>query len=300
MTLSQPHQCTIASTRMLLRAPTPADDKYSRGVVGIRTGSHRYPGAAVIGVEGAWRSGVGMVRYVGEAAGEVLARRPETVIGTGRCEAWVVGSGTDAAERSANDTAQLQQLMSGHAPVVVDAGAIDLGVQAALRGDGAPLVFTPHAGEFARLCAAQSWTDCQLPSAENASAASPSAVLAQRAQVVARAAERLQQTVVLKGYSTLIAAPGEHVYCVESATPWLAVAGAGDVLGGVIGAVIAQHPDAAVHDAAAAAVWLHGHAARIAAGVAGTDAGIGRPIVAMDVAEALPYAVHEVLTHDAE
>ena len=70
-----------------LRAPRPDDDKYSRGVVGIRTGSPAYPGAAVLGVEAAWRTGTGMVRFEGadSVARLVLQRRPETVHGGGAC-----------------------------------------------------------------------------------------------------------------------------------------------------------------------------------------------------------------------
>ena len=84
-----------------LRAPTDTDDKYRRGVVGIRTGSEQYPGAAVLGVEAAWRTGVGMVRYLGpdRPTGLVLHRRPETVTSGGRVQAWLIGSGTDAAAR---------------------------------------------------------------------------------------------------------------------------------------------------------------------------------------------------------
>ncbi|MDQ2670862.1 MAG: NAD(P)H-hydrate dehydratase, partial [Gemmatimonadota bacterium] len=78
-----------------IRAPRVGDDKYTRGVVGMRTGSDAYPGAAVLGVEAAWRTGIGMVRYVGpdRAALLVLQRRPETVLGEGRVQAWVIGSG---------------------------------------------------------------------------------------------------------------------------------------------------------------------------------------------------------------
>ncbi len=132
----------------VLRMPTAADDKYSRGVVGIRTGSDAYPGAAVLGVEAAWRTGVGMVRYLGPSrpTGLVLARRPETVTVSGRVQAWVIGSGTDAGERSDAETAALREILSGSDPVVVDAGALDLAAGAA-----APRIVTPHAREQSRL-----------------------------------------------------------------------------------------------------------------------------------------------------
>ena len=97
----------------VLRMPTASDDKYSRGVLGVRTGSERYPGAAVLGVEAAHRTGLGMVRYLGpeRPAALVLARRPETVTADGRVQAWLIGSGTDASERSAAETRALRDLL---------------------------------------------------------------------------------------------------------------------------------------------------------------------------------------------
>jgi NAD(P)H-hydrate repair Nnr-like enzyme with NAD(P)H-hydrate dehydratase domain len=92
-----------ADTIPLLRVPTADDDKYSRGVVALRTGSDAYPGAAVLGVEAAWRAGAGFVRFVGErrAADAVIARRPETVTGSEagstRVGAWVIGSCTTSS-----------------------------------------------------------------------------------------------------------------------------------------------------------------------------------------------------------
>src|SRR6478609_8099555 len=133
----------------VLRRPTASDDKYSRGVLGIRTGSEQYPGAAVLGVEAAWRTGIGMVRYVGAARDLVLQRRPETVTQDGRVQAWLIGSGTDASSRRGDDTHALRAILAGDVPVVADAGALDL-----VAGATAPLVVTPHAREHAKLRAA--------------------------------------------------------------------------------------------------------------------------------------------------
>ncbi|MFE3286945.1 NAD(P)H-hydrate epimerase, partial [Streptomyces sp. NPDC059233] len=80
-----------ADVAELLPVPTASSDKYRRGVVGIVAGSAQYPGAAVLAVAGALRGGAGAVRYVGPAADAVLARFPETLIGRGRVQAWVVG-----------------------------------------------------------------------------------------------------------------------------------------------------------------------------------------------------------------
>ena len=112
-----------------LHAPSESDDKYRRGVVGIRTGSDQYPGAAVLGVEAAWRTGVGMVRYLGpeRPASLVLQRRPETVTVGGRVQAWVIGSGADAATRPPGESSALREILSenerfvGAAPNQVDA-----------------------------------------------------------------------------------------------------------------------------------------------------------------------------------
>jgi NAD(P)H-hydrate repair Nnr-like enzyme with NAD(P)H-hydrate dehydratase domain len=76
-----------------IAAPDRDDDKYSRGVLGVITGSVHYPGASVLGVEAALRTGLGMVRYLGpERAQElVLQRRPEVVTAEGRVQAWLIG-----------------------------------------------------------------------------------------------------------------------------------------------------------------------------------------------------------------
>jgi hydroxyethylthiazole kinase-like uncharacterized protein yjeF len=272
--------------------PTAADDKYSRGVVGIRTGSDAYPGAAVLGVEAAWRTGTGMVRYVGpdRPTDLVLQRRPETVTANGRVQAWVIGSGTDAAARTSIETSALRGLLAGDVPVIVDAGAIDLAL-----GAHAPLLLTPHAGEFAKL-----QTQLGLDEGPHASdSRSP----------LARVASALGQTVLLKGARTLVTAPGGTVIIVEAGTPWLATAGTGDVLAGVIGALVASRaadgPVSAddLAELAATGAWIHGTAARLAAGQitvadAATDAppaGVGRPIVALDVAHAVPAVIGALL-----
>src|SRR3982750_3074821 len=90
-----------AEARAGVTVPGPDDDKYSRGVLGFATGSSRYPGAAVLGVEAALHTGVGMVRYLGPGRPTrlVLQRRPEAVTASGRVQAWVLGSGQDESDR---------------------------------------------------------------------------------------------------------------------------------------------------------------------------------------------------------
>jgi NAD(P)H-hydrate repair Nnr-like enzyme with NAD(P)H-hydrate dehydratase domain len=110
-------------------------------------------------------------------------------------------------------------------------------------------------------------------------------------------AEATGAVVLLKGSTTVVAAPGGWAVEVAAGTPWLATAGTGDVLAGVIGALVASAvASARVTDAsslasfAAAGAWLHGHAGRLASAERG-----GGPVTALDVAEALPRAVAEAL-----
>ncbi|MGP3535389.1 ADP-dependent NAD(P)H-hydrate dehydratase [Microbacterium sp. RD1] len=262
--------------------PTTTDDKYSRGVVGVRTGSDAYPGAAVLGVEGAWRTGVGMVRYVGgeKASALVLARRPETVAGAGRVNAWVIGSGTDPAHRTPDEEQALRKLLSGEVPVVVDAGALDLA-----PGASAPLVVTPHGREHDRLREAAGLAPLGDETDTDA-----------RSEAALETAAALGATVLVKGATTIAATPSGWGRRITSGTPWLASAGTGDVLGGVLGALIATGSLATVDDLgplAATAAWLHGSAATQAAAVHGP---IGGPITALDVAHALPGIIGRHVT----
>ena len=97
-----------------IAVPVESDDKYSRGVLGIITGSDQYPGAAVLGVDAALHTGVGMVRYLGgeRASTLVLQRRPEAVAGEGRVQAWLIGSGMDHAARDDATRAQTARAMA--------------------------------------------------------------------------------------------------------------------------------------------------------------------------------------------
>lgn len=296
-----------ARTARWLRVPGPADDKYRRGVLGVRTGSAAYPGAAVLGVSAAWRTGTGMLRYVPPAdegpselglvppAAAVLAARPETVFGEpgGRpCDAWLIGSGTDPDARSDAETAALARILREDAPVVVDAGALALAAEVAQEGGGsgvgnrrsAPLILTPHRGEFERL-----WRTSGLGELPEDWPGRDGTSLAPLAAAAARLAARLGATVLLKGSTTLSATPVGRVFAIGPATPWLAAAGTGDVLAGILGALVACHAEEARRDPevlgelGAAAAHLHDAAARQATGD-------GRPITALDVAEAIPGA----------
>lgn len=266
-----------ADTARWLAVPVAGDDKYSRGVLGMLTGSARYPGAAVLGVEGAARTGLGMIRYLGaqRAADFVLARRPEVVTAEGRVQAWLIGSGMPP-ERDGELQRQIDDALGQGLPTVLDAGALDL----VPRATG-PLILTPHFGELVPvLAAAGIRTDRQ-------------AVAAEPERWAREAAVATGVTVLLKGATTYVADGSGSRYAVRAGPPWVATAGAGDVLGGVLGALLATHSQriadepAALADLAAAAAWLHGEAGR--------RASRGGPIVALDIADALPATVAAVL-----
>lgn len=255
--------------------PDSASDKYSRGVLGVHTGSARYPGAAVLGVEAALRTGVGMVRYLGapEATALVLHRRPEAVTTPGRVQAWLIGSGTDAADRTPSERAALLAALADGVPCAVDAGALDL-VERLDDDTRSRLVLTPHRGELARLLDADR-----------------SVIEREPARWAAEAAHRLGTVVLLKGSVTVVAGGGDTLVLAE-ATPWLATAGAGDALGGVLGALLATNhasatDAAAIARIAASAAQLHADAARLASR--------GGPFTVLDLCHALPQAVRELL-----
>ncbi|RWZ68582.1 NAD(P)H-hydrate dehydratase [Labedella populi] len=262
-----------------LRRPTAEDDKYSRGVVGMATGSERYPGAAVLGVDAAVRAGAGMVRYVGPdaVAHLVLQRRPEVVRGIGRVQAWLIGSGVDGEEPGEERTADFRHALEDGVPVVIDAGALPA---VPGRVDGLA-VLTPHAGELRRLLAARG-TEVDAD-----------ALSRDRDGWARRAAADTGAVVLLKGSRTVVAEPGGRLIRLPEATPWLSTAGTGDVLAGVLGAVIAGSAGrigstVELAESAAAGSLLHALAAASASG--------GGPIAALDVAEALPTTIARLLS----
>lgn len=266
-----------AEARAAIAVPTAGDDKYSRGVLGVLTGSDAFPGAAVLGVEGASRTGVGMIRYLGpdRAAAMVLARRPEVVTVDGRVQAWLLGSGT-SPDRGEDDRDRLLRLLAQGLPTVLDAGALDLVPQVS-----GPAVLTPHFGELVPLLAAVGErADRQQIAADPEGSA-------------VRAAAATGATVLLKGATTMIADVSGLRFAVQAGPPWLATAGSGDVLGGVLGALLATHGaaveerPAVLAELAAAAAWIHGAAGHAASG--------GGPLQALDIAEALPGVIRHLL-----
>lgn len=271
---------TERDARDWIAVPDGGGDKYSRGVLGVITGSDAYPGAAVLGVEAAHRTGVGMVRYLGgeRASTLVLSRRPEAVTGDGRVQAWLAGSGMSASDRDDATATRLERAFGQEGvPLVVDAGALDLVPRAA-----GPVVVTPHARELTALFG---YAGHEV---------SVDRVRAEPERLALEAARELGCTVLLKGSTTHVASPAGELFAVSLATPWLATAGAGDVLGGVLGAMVATNadrlgddPHAVLARVAVSAAAVHGLAARAASG--------GGPIAALDVARAVPGVVADLL-----
>jgi hydroxyethylthiazole kinase-like uncharacterized protein yjeF len=290
-----------ADIAAMLPRPTAESDKYRRGVLGLLAGSERFTGAAVLATGGAVRAGAGMVRLVTapEAAAAVRQLYPESVIttytslpasefpdGVGRVQAWAAGPGMgvtmDAADR-------LTAIVRTSLPVLIDADGLGLLARSPdLLPRPAPTLLTPHAGELSRLLG--------VPAED---------VIARRLYYAREAANRFGACVLLKGSTTVIAPPDEvdPVLVNPTGTAWLATAGTGDVLSGLAGSLLAQGllpPQAAL-----AAAYLHGLAARIAVygppdaesdgGPSGGGSPAGGPLAAApigasDVVRALPVA----------
>lgn len=260
------HEWGAADAARHIRIPGPEDNKYTHGVLGVVTGSEKYPGAAVLGVEAAHRTGIGMVRFLGEKGPVdlVLARRPETVTVSGAVDAWLVGSGMESTPDLNPDLPTLAHAVLGLQPVVLDAGGLGF-----LGHVTAPAIITPHEGELERLVPQDGLS---------------------KEKWASLAAKQLGVVVVLKGHETLVVTPeepsgGRLIVKVTSPTSWLATAGTGDVLAGIIAAIVATHSVKRVPslqelaELAATGVFLHGKAAEHAAE--------GGPFPALDVAESV-------------
>lgn len=252
-----------------LPAPGPLDDKYTRGVVGIASGSVTYQGAALLSVGGAVRGFAGMVRYVGHASDAVRARWPEVVVSdggpttAGRVQAWVVGPGLGTDARAAK---VVREILATDLPVLVDADALTIVAKHPewVRDRAGETLLTPHDREFARLAGA---------------------VGDDRIAATRRAATDLGATVLLKGEATVISSPEGEVTVDPVSCNWLATAGSGDVLSGLTGSLLATGNPAPA--AAAAGTFLHGLAGRLASR--------GGPISAADILASLPEAARTVL-----
>ena len=261
--------------------PSDLDHKYSRGVLGLITGSAQYPGAAVLTTAAASATGVGMVRFHSSSglAHLVLHSTPSAVVQPGKVAAWVVGSGINSKKYSDFTTwlrhrwFKLVRLQS--VPTVLDAGAISLA--GSLEQ---PTVITPHSGELTTLLSARGVK------------VTAEAIEGDPKKWVQNAADTLGVTVLLKGSTTYVA-NNEILIQLPVATPWLATAGSGDVLAGIMGALVATNAIEILNDynhlasVAASAAYIHNQAA--------VRASSGAPINAEAIIAAIPETLAKLL-----
>lgn len=236
--------------------PGPDAHKYTRGMVAIIGGV--MPGASALAAEAALRAGAGYALMLGGAGGGPLAgvhrEFDAAALADSRIGAVVVGPGLgrDAAAR-----AKLDAALASFAPLVIDGDALHLVDPMRLRERTAPVILTPHAGEFAALFGASGGNKIA------------------RAQLAAAASGA---TIVFKGADTVIADPGGAVRVRRAGQHWLSTAGTGDVLAGAIAAMLAGGLGSLA--AAEAGVWLHAEAARR----------LGASFIADDLARAISAA----------
>lgn len=238
--------------RAVLPWPDETTHKHRRGRLGVVSGPANRTGAARLAARAGLRIGAGLVRVLAPPdAGPVMAPVLEAIMldlfGGGE-ELERLASGLDAAvigpAAGLGDTtaANLEALARTGAALVVDADALTVfqgraeDLFACLDRDD---VLTPHEGEFERLF--------------------PGLLQMGREAAAAEAAGRARAVVVLKGPRTVIAAPDGRLRVNANGSPWLATAGTGDVLAGLIGGLLAQRMES--FEAASAAVWMHADAA---------------------------------------
>ncbi|CAB4888695.1 unannotated protein [freshwater metagenome] len=261
--------------------PSELDHKYSRGTLGVITGSAKYPGAAVLSTNAAIATGVGALRFHSNSglAHLVLHKTPEALVQPGPVTAWLAGSGIDSKKYS-DVTTWLRHrwfvlLNRQSVPTILDAGALHLA--GSLEQ---PTLITPHSGELSKLLA------------QRGIIASAELIESNPLEWAQRASEALAVTVLLKGSTTYIA-QDDYVIELPKGTPWLATAGSGDVLAGIIGALIATNYIEILNnpkrlaDVAATGAFIHNRAALAASK--------GGPISATSIIDEVSQTVATIL-----
>ncbi len=260
--------------------PQPASHKYARGHAVVVSGPVYTTGAARLGARGALRVGAGLVTVASpNDALEVTAAqltaimvRPvddatelAALLADERKNAVMLGPGAGVGERL---RAMVLAALKSDAAVVLDADALTSfagdadTLFAAIKSRAAPVVLTPHDGEFTRLFG---------PLGEGS-----------KLEQARGAAKHSGAILVLKGADTVVAAPDGRASINATTSPWLATAGTGDVLAGMVAGMLAQRM--AAFEGACAAVWIHGAAARAH----------GPGLIAEDVPEMLPKVLRDL------
>jgi hydroxyethylthiazole kinase-like uncharacterized protein yjeF len=253
--------------------------KYARGHAVVLSGELASTGAARLAARGALRAGAGLVTVASprdalavnaSALTAVMVRAVDNVIQFAellddrRLNSVVIGPGAGVGTRTRD---LVHTALAAKRALVLDADALTSFAEAperlfeAIKASHDPqVVLTPHEGEFPRLFS-------------DGSNKHPGRSKLER---VRDAAERCGAVVLLKGPDTVVASPDGRASIASNAPPWLATAGAGDVLAGIIAGVLAQ--GVAAYEAACIGVWMHGEAGR--------EAGPG--LIAEDLPEVLP------------
>jgi NAD(P)H-hydrate repair Nnr-like enzyme with NAD(P)H-hydrate dehydratase domain len=231
----------------------------------------------VLTTSAAAATGVGMIRFYPSSGLDhlVLHSTPSVVVFPGNVSAWIVGSGIDSRKYSSFSTwlryRHFKSLKIQGVPTVLDAGALSLAGKLEQ-----PTVITPHYGELARLLTTRGV------------AVTAESIEGNPKKWATTAAKTLGVTVLLKGSRTYVA-QDDLLIELPVATPWLATAGTGDVLTGILGSLVATNfieilnKKSRLAEVAASAALIHATAARIASG--------GSPISAEQI---IPH-IHESL-----
>lgn len=256
-----------------LLPPREDGNKYFRGHLVVVSGGIESTGAARLAADAALRVGAGLVTVASPsdalsvnaaALTDVMVRRSDGVGGLvaliedARRNAFVIGPGNGVGEVTID---RVKAALEAHRALVLDAdaltsfeGRLDELRRFIDRQHREIVVATPHEGEFVRLF--KSWAEILSPDS--------------RIERVRAAASFLGIVFVLKGPDTIVASPDGRMIINTNGSPWLATAGSGDVLSGIIGGLLAQRFDAVT--AASAGVWLHAEAGRrIGPGLAARD-----------------------------
>lgn len=272
---------TARDVKECIIIPSDLDHKYSRGVIGVITGSAQYPGAAVLTTSAAAATGIGMIRFHSSSglAHLVLHSTPSCVVAPGKVSAWLIGSGISSKKYS-DVTTLLRHRWFALArkqtvPTVLDAGALYFA--GSLEQ---PTLITPHCGELSALLKARGFP------------VSAEAIEGDPKKWVTNAAKTLGVTVLLKGSVTYVANDNVLIE-LPKATPWLATAGSGDVLAGIIGALVATNSIEILNDynrlaeVAATGAYIHAQAA--------LNASRGGPISAEMIIEHISGAISQLI-----